>query len=117
MAPSSSSFVAAPSLPSLSVIPDSFNRESSVFVFDICSRAIPVQRQEHASARFLLLFCSCMNAKICSTPNQPKGQRWLPHTDDRLWHDLDGIMAVMDDTARNPVTQSGRRRNEKILMI
>ena len=117
MASSSSSCVAAASLASPSVIPDSFNRESSVFVFDICSRAIPVQRQGHASSRFLLLFCSGMNAKTRSTPNQPKGQKWLPHTDDRLWHDLDGIMAAMDDTARNLVTQSGRRRNKKILMI
>ena len=117
MASSSSSCVAAASLASPSVIPDSFNRESSVFVFDICSRAIPVQRQGHASSRFLLLFCSGMNAKTRSTPNQPKGQKWLPHTDDRLWYDLDGIMEAMDDTARNLVTQSERRRNEKILII
>ena len=58
-----------------------------------------------------------MNAKTRSTPNQPKGQKWWTHTDDRLWHDLDGIMEAMDDTARNLVTQSGRRRNKNILMI
>ncbi len=66
---------------------------------------------------FYSFFCSCMNAKTRSTPNQPNGQKWLPHTDDRLWHDLDGIMEAMDDTARNLVTQSGRRRNKNILMI